>query len=99
MTGGGCPGIRRERCRVVVEPAAKVDHLNRNPKVDRQVGKVQRAVEAHVLDEVREPTLIVILEHGARVDDESKLSTGLWLSVDADVVAQAIRERADGDER
>ena len=40
-------------------------------------GKVQRAVEAHVLDEVREPALVVILKHGAGIDDEPKLGTAL----------------------
>ena len=62
-------------------------------------GKVQRAVEAHMLDEVREPALIVVFEHGTRVDDEPKFGAGLRLLVRADVVAQTIRERADRDQR
>ena len=57
--------------------------------------KVPRAVEGHVLHEVREPALVVILEHGARVDDEPKLCATLGQPVLADVVAEPVRERAD----
>ena len=53
-------------------------------------GEVQRAVEAHVLDEVCEPPLIFVFEHRARVDGEPELGPGLGLLVGADVVAQAI---------
>ena len=61
--------------------------------------KVQCAVEGHVLDEVREPALVLILEHGAGIDDEPKLGTGLGLSVLADVIAEPVRERADRNQR
>ena len=66
---------------------------------DRLLGEMQRAVEAHMLDEVSEPALIVVFENGARVDDEPKFGAGLRLLVRADVVAQAIGERADRDQR
>jgi hypothetical protein len=60
---------------------------------------MQRAIEAHMLDEVCEPALIVVFENGARIDDEPKFGAGLRLLVRPDVVAQTIRERADRDER
>ena len=39
--------------------------------------EVTRAVEAHVLDEVREPALIVLFENRSCVDDEPELGPGL----------------------
>ena len=62
-------------------------------------GKCARAVERHVLDEVREPALVVVLEHRAGVDHEPELGAALRLLVGADVVAQAVRQRADRDPR
>ncbi len=61
--------------------------------------EVARAVEAHVLDEVRQPPLIVVFENRSRVDDEPELGAALRLLILADVVAQAVGERADGDPR
>ena len=62
-------------------------------------GKVQRAVEAHMLDEVREAALVFVFEHRARIDDEPKLGARLRLPVLADVVAEPVRQRADRDQR
>ena len=61
--------------------------------------EVARAVERHVLDEVGEAALIVVLEHGAGVDDEPQLGPPGRLGVAPDVVAQPVRQRADGDPR
>ena len=58
------------------------------------LGKVQRAVEGHVLDEVRKAALVFVFEHRARIDDEPKLGAGLRLPVLADVVAEPVRQRA-----
>jgi hypothetical protein len=52
-----------------------------------------------VLDEMRKSALIFVFEHGTGVNDEPKFGAAPGLSVLSDVVAQAIRERADGDER
>ena len=52
--------------------------------------EVQRAVEAHVLDEMRQPALVVVFEHRAGVDDEPQFGAALRLRVRADVVAQAV---------
>ena len=56
---------------------------------------MRRAVERRVLDEVREPELIVRFEDRARVDDEPKLGALFGFGVLADVVADAVRQRAD----
>ena len=58
-------------------------------------GKVPRALELHVLDEVRQPLLVVVFEHRAGLDDEPQLGAVRRLAVRADVVAQAVRQRAD----
>ena len=62
-------------------------------------GKVLRAVERHVLDEVRQPALVLVFEHRTGVDDEPQLGARLRLPVLADVVAQAVRQRAHRDQR
>ena len=63
-------------------------HVRAEPHAERLheagdvlLGEVQRAVEAHMLDEVREPALIFVFEHGARVDDEPKLGAGLAVAL------------------
>ena len=66
---------------------------------DVLLGKVARAVEGHVLDEVRQPALVVVFEHRSGVDHEPELGAVLRLLVGADVVAHAVRERADRDPR
>ena len=52
-------------------------------------------IERHVLDEVREPLLIIILENRAGVHDQTQLGALLRLLVAAHVVAQSIRQRPD----
>jgi hypothetical protein len=81
-------------------PGLSVGHPGRLEKRDdfllREVG---RAVEAHVLHEVREPALIVILENRSCVDDEPELGPGLRILVGTHVVPHAVGERADRDPR
>jgi len=57
--------------RVHVRPKAHAERLHEAG--DRLLREVERAVEAHMLDEVRQPALIVVFEHGAGVDDEPEL--------------------------
>ena len=59
--------------------------------------EMRRAVERHVLDEVREAELVLVLEHRAGVHDEPQLGALFRLVIDADVVADAVRQRADLD--
>ena len=59
--------------------------------------KVLRAVECHVLGEMGQPLLVVLFEHGPGLDDEAQFGALLGLLVGADVVAQAVLERALGD--
>ena len=56
--------------------------------------EVLRAVEVHVLIEVREPALVILLDRGAGVHHEPQGGALLGLVVDADVVAQPIRQHA-----
>ena len=62
-------------------------------------GKWQRAVEGHVLDEMRQPPLVFVFEHRACLHHEPKLGARLRQPVLADVIAQAVRQRADRDQR
>ena len=89
----------------LVEARERVDaraelHADRLHERDDLLARiVLRAVERHVLDEVREPALAVVLEHGSGVDDESQLRALFRLAIRLEVVAQAIRKPADGDLR
>jgi hypothetical protein len=58
-----------------------------------------RAVEEHVLEEVRDAALVLLLEHGARVDDEPQLGAVRRLDVPPDVVGEPVVELADPDGR
>ena len=90
-------GLVEARVGVDVRAEAHADRLHERDDV--LLREVARAVERHVLDEVREPALIVVFEDRAGVDDEPELGAALRLLVRADVVAQAVRQRADGDPR
>jgi hypothetical protein len=54
-----------------------------------------RPVERHVLDEVREPALVIPLEHRAGVHGQPQLGALLGARVLTDVVAHAVRQPAD----
>ena len=89
----------------LVEAGVRV-HVRAEPHAQRlhEAGdlllrKMPRAVEGHVLDEMREPPLIFVFEYRTRFDDEPKLGPRLRQPVLADVVAQAVRERANRDQR
>ncbi len=62
-------------------------------------GKVARALELHVLDEVRQALLVLVFEHRTGLDDEPQLGPAGRLAVRPHVVAQAVRQRADSDFR
>ncbi len=80
--------IRAER------DAAFFEHVD-----DRLLRKSLRAVERHVLDEVREPALIVVFEHRARVHREPHLRAMLRFLVRENVIGEPARERALRDAR
>src|SRR5262245_66644440 len=48
---------------------------------------------------MREAALVVVLEHRAGLDDEPELGAITRRLIAADVIAQAVRQRADGDPR
>ena len=62
-------------------------------------GKCGRAVEGHVLDEVRHAALVFVLEHGAGFDREPQFRARTRLAILANVIAKTVGQRADCDER
>ena len=90
-------GFVEARRGVDVGPEAHADGLE---VADELVFREARGpVERHVLEEVGEPALVVILEDRARVHDEPELGALLGLGVLADVVAKAVRQRPNNDAR
>jgi hypothetical protein len=68
----------------------------RRQKIDEALlRKVLRAFELHVLDKMRQPLLVVVLEHRPGPDHQPQLGTAGGLAVRADVIAEAVRQRAD----
>jgi hypothetical protein len=55
------------------------------------------AVEGHVLSEVGQPLLVILLEHGARLDHQAELRSIPGLRVLAYVVAQSVPQCPDLD--
>ena len=96
-------GRDRERVDRLVEARVGVDvgaeaHAERfEERHDLVLREVARAVEGHVLGEMRQPALVVVFEDRPGLDDEAQLGALLGLLVGADVVAQAIRQRSDRD--
>jgi hypothetical protein len=101
-------GIARGNLQLVdrfVEAGVRVDvcaeaHTQRLHEVrDVLLREMQRAVEGHVLDKVREPALILVFEHRPCFDDEPKLGARLRQLVLPDVIAQTVRQGAHRDQR
>ena len=85
------------RGRVEIRAEAHADRLE--VVHDRGLGEPLRAVEAHVLDEVREAALVVVLLDGARVDREPEVRALLGLGVLHHVVREAVRQHTAADLR
>jgi hypothetical protein len=89
----------------LVEARIRVDaraeaHAERFEELDRRLlRKVLRAVERHVLEKVRQPELVLVLDNGADVDDQPQLGALLGLLRRADEIAEAVREAARLDGR
>ncbi len=66
---------------------------------DLLLGEMERAVEGHVLHEVREPALVFVFEHRTGLDDQPKLGARLRQPVLANVIPQAVRQCTHGNER
>ena len=64
---------------------------------DALLRKVAGAFELHVLDEVRQPALVIAFQNRPRVDDEPKLCPLFWLWILTDVIPQTVGERSDRD--
>ena len=83
------------RVHVRAEPHAERLH----ERGDVLPGEVPGAVEAHVLDEVRQTPLVVVFEHRAGLDHEPQFGATPRLPVRTHVVAQTVRQPADPDLR
>ena len=85
----------RVRVHVRAEP-----HAERLDERDHVLpGKVLRAVEGHVLDEMRQAPLVVVLEHRPGVDDQSQLGAPARLPVRPHEILQPVGEPAFADLR
>ena len=89
----------------LVEAGVRV-HMRAEPHAERLheardllLRKMLRAVEGHVLDEMRQPPLVFVFEHRTCLHHEPKLGARLRQPVLANVVAQAVRQRANRDQR
>ena len=89
----------------LVEAGMRV-HMRAEPHAERLheardllLRKMLRAIERHVLDEMRQPPLVFVFEHRTRLHHEPKLGPRLRQSILANVVAQAVRQRANRDQR
>ncbi len=86
----------------LVEAGVGVDvgpeaHAGRLQECDHVLFReVAGAVETHVLDEVRQAPLVVVFENRSGVHHQPQLGPALRLVVGAKVVAQAVRQRPDG---
>ena len=58
-----------------------------------------RPVERHVLDEVREPPLVVVLQHRAGVDHQPQLGAVLRVAIGADIPRQPVLQLPGPDRR
>jgi hypothetical protein len=96
-------GRNRQHVLRVVEARLRVDvrtelHADRLQEGDDgHLRIVRRAVEGHVLDEVREPALVLVFEHRSGGDDEPQLRALLGFRVGADVIPQPVGERRPDD--
>ena len=90
-------GFVETRERVHAGAEAHADRFHE--RHDLELRKVLRAVERHVLDEMRKSALVVIFQHGAGVYDQPQFCAVLRSPVAADVVAKAVLELAGADLR
>jgi hypothetical protein len=90
-------GLVKAGVGVDVRAEAHADRLHEPD--DPLIREVGGAVERHVLDEVGEPALVVVLEDRAGADHEPELGAVAWRPVGAHVITKAIRQRADRDPR
>ena len=83
-------GLVEARVGVRVRAEARADRLQERDELARP--EMLRAVEGHVLEHVGEAALVLLLEHGARVDGQAQGDAVLRAVVVADVVRDAVRE-------
>ena len=87
--------VARRRIRVRTDAHAE----RRQEVLDALPREVLGAFELHVLDEVRHTPLVVVFQHRTGLDDQTQLGPVGRSGVRPHVVAQAVRQTADGDLR
>ena len=102
---GGAVGRNLQLVHRLVEARVCV-HVRAEPHAERLderdhvlAGKMLGAVEGHVLDEMRQPPLIVVLEHRPGVDDQPQLGAPARLPVRPHEILQPVGEPAFADLR
>ena len=88
-------GLVEARHRVRVRADAEADRPEEG--FDALTREVTRSLELHVLDEVREATLVIVLQHRSGADDQPHFGLARGLGVRADVEAEAVGQAADQD--
>ena len=83
--------------RLRVRIRSDADAERRQELADPLLREVPRALEQHVLDEMRQALLVVVFEHRSGLDDQPELGAPRRLGILPHVIAQAVRQRADGD--
>ena len=90
-------GLVETRVRVHVRAETHPDRLH---VVDEFLFlEMFRPVERHMLEEVRQATLVVVLEYGTRIDDEPELRPLLGLGVVPNHVAETVLQLPGADGR
>ncbi len=90
-------GLVEARVGVHARPQPHADRLHELHQV--LLGEVLAAIEGHVLDEVRQPELVVVLDDRSDIDGEPQFGPPERAVVDPDVVAKAVRKVPDLDAR
>jgi hypothetical protein len=84
-------GLVERRVSIEVRPQARATRLERGDELTRL--EVGRPVERHVLEEVREPPLVVRFVNRSGLDRQLQHDALLGSAVAPDVVTQPVRER------
>ena len=85
-------GLVERRARVEMRPEAHPQALD---EIDqRLLREALRSVERHVLDEMRQAALVIVLEHRAGIDHEPELGAMLGIPIGAHVPGEAVVEPA-----
>ena len=78
-----------------VRVRADAEADRRQEVVDGLPREMPRALELHVLDEMRETALVVVFQHGSSLHDQSQFGLARGPGIRPDVEAEAVGQAAD----